>query len=167
MKEEIDRKTDICLLAFMKNPYNIQYFPDEYITEELVIKAVKERGFILEKIDEKYRTREVCLKAISHESGCDIRSIPQNILDKKICMKWLKSKPFVYMPLERIPLELWDYDICLAAVKLCGEELKRIPKEYIDETMCLTAVKQTKAALKYIPQEMFTAELTEKLNGIL
>ena len=153
------RTKEICMIAFEKSPFSIQYFPIEYITEDLVIRAVKHSGFALGDIPEEFRTKEACLIAVSDNGHVHIKDVPSNIIDKEICLTWLKNADFEVFPLDNIPDAIKDNDIYLAAVALYGEDLKNVPPENITQEMCDIAVKRSYRAFEYVPERFVTDDL--------
>ena len=53
-----------------------------------------------------------------------------------------------------VPLELRDYDICLAAVQTAGWALQFVPPRLRDYDICMAAVKQDGIALEYVPPRL-------------
>jgi len=143
---------EMCKYAFNKEPFLIEYFPEEYISEKLALRAVKHSGFILNYLPEKYRSKEVCLIAVSDEGHGKIDDVPISVIDKDICLAWLKNSRFEFDPLDKIPKEFWDYEVLYAAVSLDGNELEKVPFNLRDEAMCLAAVKRDNHAAKYVPK---------------
>lgn len=160
------RTKALCMFAFEKTAFNIMYFPEQYITEALAINAVKHSGYILKYLPEKFRTREVCMIAVSDEGHGRLDEVPASVIDKEICLKWLRSsKNVAISPLDLIPDDLKDYDIYYAVAVLDHNELSRVPPEFIDEKMCLAAIKKSYHAAKYIPQHLFTKEMATILTS--
>lgn len=156
---EIFKTKEMCLFAFEKEPFLIKHFPEEYITEELALKAVQHSGFILNDLSDKYKTKEICLIAVSDEGSGKIESVPDSVLDKDIVLAYLHNTRSAVHELKKIPQQLWDYDVCLAAVEKDGSDLQYVPAEYLDYNMCIHAVRKSGSASKYVPQELFTEEL--------
>ena len=152
---------EMLLYAFSKNPEYIISMPEEFVNEEIASAAVEHSGFLLRYVPERLRTKDICMIAVKSGNDGLLKNVPSNVLDAEICLTWLKHVKRVVQPLKQIPKSLWNYDICLAAVKIDGDELGRIPKEYIDGAMCLAAVRETAAAAKNIPAEIFTKEMAE------
>ena len=62
-------------------------------------------------------------------------------------------------PLQDVPMELRDREICLEAVKRYGEALGSIPDELRDREMCMTAVRQVGCALRHVPEDLCDHEI--------
>lgn len=145
------------LLAFEKDPNLIRHIPEEYITAELALKAIECSGYNLEYIPDKYKTRQVCLLAVANNG--DIEDVPTAIVDKEIALTFLHNTSSHFQILQKIPKEIWDYDVCLKAVERAGRDLQYVPPQYVDYNMCFAAVRNTSSAAKYIPDYLFTEEL--------
>ena len=147
----------LVLLAFEKDPFLIRHIPQEFITEEMALKAVECSGNNLEYIPDKYKTRQVCLLAVNNNA--DIEDVPAAIVDKELAQAFLENSSSCFQILQKIPKEIWDYDICLKAVEKAGRDLQYVPAEFIDYNMCFSAAQNTSSAVDYIPENLFTEEL--------
>lgn len=149
------RTKKVCNLAFQKDSSNIMAFPIEFITSELVAKAVQTDSYIITDLPDQFKTKEICLH-VAKENG-SLSGIPETMLDREIFLAWLRNSTYEYRPLSKIPEEMWDYDICLAAVNLDREELYRVPTNLIDARMILMAT-------KFIPLKIQMTDITNALK---
>lgn len=152
---------ELCTYAVNQNEYNLDVIPEKYVTQEMCNQAIKRCGYILEHMPDRFKTKEICLTAVSATKyAAKIDYVPVEILDKDICIAWLLNEnSWKVNPLDKIPRELWDYDICHAAVKADGNELEKIPSEFITPEICLDAVIEDNRASKFVPLELFTMEM--------
>lgn len=157
---------EICDIAFVKDPYTISCIPEGFIDYDMAKQAVMHSGYVLKKIPVALRTKDVCLIALKSEKQAEIEDVPKELLDKELCLTYLSSANYLKNPLDKIPVELWDHDICLAAVFADGHELERIPKEFVNNETCTAAVKRDTYAAKYVPESLFTEEIANIVVGV-
>jgi hypothetical protein len=101
----------------------------------------------------------VCLIAVSDHGKVNIKDVPANVIDKEICMLWLKNAENEVYPLERIQDKIKDEDVYLAALELDGDDLKNVPTKYINQKMCDVAVKESFRAFAYVPDKYVTDDM--------
>lgn len=150
---------EMCMFAFEHSPYAIQYFPEEYVSEELALKAVAYSGYIFDDLPEAVRTKAVFLAALTDEGNASLEDLPKDQIDKEVCLTWLQKGKRVFRSLDIIPKELRDYDVCLAAVRRDGCSLEQVPAELVDAKICNAAIENWFDAIKFVPQELFTKEM--------
>jgi hypothetical protein len=94
---EFDKKFydyELCLTAVKANAYSIGFVPEEFMTNEMVLAAVKAPyGFccgVLYNIDKKYYTSEVCMAAVT-KNGFSLAYLPENIQTPEVIEAALSS----------------------------------------------------------------------------
>ena len=156
---------EICLNAFKKNLWALQYIPKELRTKELYELAVRQDGRTLEYIPKELRTKELCELAIQ-QNGRFLEYIPKikffNIFkfkkNKKLCEIAVQKDG---LALEFVPKYLKTKKICEIAVQKKGAALRYIPEYLKTEELCEIAVQKDGLALKYVPNKHITPELCE------
>lgn len=156
----------MCEEAVAQNPFNIQYVPEEHLTESLCKAAVNSNSSSFTVIPDKFKTSQLCWNAICDTSSfiyTDLfRSIPEHLLTKEICLKYIQSVHSLDLSekeLSIIPEEYKDRDFYLAvASKPYRDFFNMIPLEYVDYSLCKTYI-STKGKLENIPEQYKTYEL--------
>ena len=122
--------------------------PEELITPEMCMEAVRNDGYALSYVPEEIKTAEMCMEAVKNSGTA----------------------------LEYVPEEFKTPEMCMEAVRNDGYALSYVPEEIKTAEMCMEAVKSNGIALKYVPEEMRTLDMyiidgiirkSEELNKIL
>ena len=149
--------------AFAKDHSLIRDIPEQYITEEMVREAVMEAGWNLKYIPISFKTKEICMIAVHGEYQAGLKDVPVAVLDKDIIMAFFSAKPqYHYFAIKEIPINMLDYEICLAAVRYDNNNFIYVPKQFISYEMCYLAVEESPYSLKEVPREYMTEELLLK-----
>lgn len=160
---------------------DLQYVPDEYITPEVCIAAVKHNAKNIQHVPKHIRTSEMCIEAIKQ----DPRAIIYYISDTTKEM-WIEAVSRLGELLENTPSKYKSKELCEVAVKNDPLALKWVDIHQTQE-MCDSAVSRDSQAIvyakdkfktqamcdnlelvdgigKYIPSEFMTPELKKKLD---
>lgn len=152
---------DLCEKAFAKDIWTLDAIPDCYKTPEMCLAAVKESGYQLKVVPDGLKTTEMCKIAVADE-GKGTRYVPERLYDKELALLVLKNPGSIVYPLNVIPKQFLDYEMCKYAVSKEGRSLKEVPKEFVDYEMCLAAVKNTPLAAEFVPLKLFAPEIVEE-----
>jgi hypothetical protein len=175
------RTKEICIDAVKRNAHSIPDVPKDLCTEELYLEAIKKDAIaiqyvddpsdklchaavisndnILDDIDTKYITEQLCKAAVKYSKHVTLGSVPKKWITYAMCIEALGNN---IDNLEYVPNV--TYDIWLIAVTKNGSAIKWIPKEYRSFTLCFIATKTYGCALKYIPDCIVTYEM--RLNAV-
>ena len=99
------------------------YMPPQFLTQDILLKAMERDGDRLRFMSPRARSREVCLRAIQSNAGA----------------------------LEHVPDAFKDRDLFFEMVRHDGRSITRVPSEMVDKTMCIEAVRQDEWALQRLP----------------
>ena len=180
-------------LLFIKEDYkNIKYIPRKFLSEQVILEAVKINTFVVKHIPAKFLSKKVQL-AVVKRTGSLIDCIPEKLLSEQVCIEAIKNCDFA---IKHVPPTLLSENVCfaavkhdgyaliclydkgiipsekvqLAAVKRCGDVLENICKAGTPtEEMCLAAVKNNGRAIRYVPQEFLSKQIQStalKQNGL-
>ena len=138
---------------------DLKYFPEEYITEELCLEAVKKRFFALELVPKKFKTAKLCLIAVK-ESGTALKYVPKELKTAKLCHTAVKNSASA---LKYVPKELITDELCLTAIKFNVNGIGFVPKKFQTIELCLAAVKYNINAINFVPRK-FQSQVKELLE---
>ena len=124
--------------------------PDEELTPENYMEAVRRHGWRLGEVPEEHRTRELCEAAM--ESWPDaIQFVPEKFRTRNHYEKAVNEEG---LNLEFVPEEWKTPELCLAAVKNRGVALEYVPEKLKTEELCLAAVGRNLDALNFLPAHL-------------
>ena len=135
-------------------------------TKEMVEQAIGEFNVenpycpILEVISNKYRTRDVCMIAVSR-NGLNLKYVPPKFRDADMCSTAVESDG---RALEYVPECDRSYELCLAAIhdSFAYYILEYVPKNYKKGTkgreLCEAALRANGRAFHYIPNQWKTKD---------
>jgi hypothetical protein len=72
------------------DPRNICLVPDEYSSPELIASALKENGMLLDAIDEKLLTKDLCEVAIKQNASA-IWIVPDSLITRGLCKRAIEG----------------------------------------------------------------------------
>ena len=148
---------EICLNAFTKNLWALEYIPEYLRTEELFRLAVTQNWKALECIPDEYITPELCELAVIQDGGA-LEYVPLKLITQELCELAVKSDG---ESLKFVSYKYKNYHMCLEAVKQNGWALEYIPDKYKTKELYKLAIKQEGRTLSYIPKDFKTKELCE------
>lgn len=134
---------------FNKDRYTDWIWLDNKLNYDDCFAKVKEEGFLLKFVPNKFRDYDMCFTAIK-DNGLALKFVPDESIDYNMCLEAVKNDGWA---LNFVPDEFIDYNLCLEAVKEDGWVLKWVPEKFIDYNLCLEAVKNNYSALKFVPDE--------------
>jgi hypothetical protein len=152
---------EISLIAASAYDGQFKYVPDEFLTAEFVLAAIKlSKGAAIQSAPDKFLTPEICLAAVTERYG-NLKYLGRKRCTEKLCRAAVDRDAFA---LKYVPGRLKTFEICLAAVERCGLMLEYVPDRLKTGNakapgLCLAAVRQNGRALEYVPKEARTEEL--------
>lgn len=151
----VDQRTpDLCEIAFHQSPWSMEFFPECCITPQMCEEAVRESQYLIQYVPDNLKTPEIC------RISCDLYYIPSELIDKSMALDAVRGKGELRPQfLSYVPIEMRDFDVCLAAVETNGYNLSFVPVELMSETLIWAAMEQTSAAFSCIPDKLKTPEL--------
>jgi hypothetical protein len=164
--------------------------PEEYWNDPEFCLAAVERcegasDFVnirLDKMDDAYKTAEICLLAIKQNSNA-FEYVPEACWqDRNFCLKalstpldddqvdficgfitdWTSEEALLHASYEgRIIKHIKNLtvEICLAAVQENGHALEYVPEDLKTPELCLAAVQKHGRTLEYVPEDLKTPEI--------
>lgn len=187
--ENLDKIYEICIKHLEEYPGAIEYVPEQYLTEELCIAALKgtqdldwDGEKIWEHIPMDKLTPRVCEAAACYNRYA-LEHIPDSCKTSKVYFEAVKSFGYLLkvVPiafhskemyinsvsqnggnLEYVPAEKRSEEICKAAFNAensGGAAVEFIPDKYLTEDMCLSAVSSDGKLLDVIPTHYKTVEV--------
>lgn len=103
-----------------------QELPDNY---EFWLKAVKQNGYLLQRVSKHLMTPEMCKIAVQEEWGAMIL-VPEHLKTAELCLAAVKTHGWT---LRFVPEHLKTVELCLIAVKNCASASKFVPEHLRDE----------------------------------
>jgi hypothetical protein len=142
-----------------ENGFAIQCVPEKFMTEAVCFQAAVKNKYhdseVLKFVPLKFMTPELCLEAVK-SNGTAVQWVPENLRTAEICLEAVKKGG---SNLYYVPDELMTPELCLEAVKKNGFALKCVPEKFMTEALCLEAVKHDGRALKCVPEKFMTEAL--------
>lgn len=130
--------------------YKIRYIPENSLTRELCLEAIKTHGGSIVLIPQRHRTLELYFAAISSIADV-LDSALNNYATPLICVHVIE---WYGRSVRCILRECGHTEICLAAVKRYGPVLKYIPERFRILEVCTAAVKQNGLAIEFVPKNL-------------
>ena len=152
------KSKEICDRAFKQSVWNLSDIPVQFITEEMCLTAVRESGSLLDYVPDELKTTEMCKIAVK-DDGKGTRSVPKRLYDKELAKLVLKQHGSSVAPLQIIPKQFLDYDMCKYVVANAWGSIQYVPEEYKDYELCLCAVQHDPAAIRFVPEKFFTPDV--------
>lgn len=122
----------------------LRFLPEDKITQEVCIRALRIGTYYFDDIPEKCRTYEVYRCYIT-KKGSDLRKIPREYWTEDLLYSAVFYNSDV---LQWIPPESQTEKICLTAVRHDGLSLKHVANQ--TKEICFEAVNKNRKALMYI-----------------
>ena len=133
--------------------YNVKkYMPNDI--KEVYHKIIQYNDYVIEIIPEKYRTRELCLKALETNAHT-LRYMSDDTKTEELCRNALTKCPCIlrFVP-DNMKKKLYQ-----KAVGCFGKALKFIPEGDRTEELCKIALRNNPIALEFVPNHLKTKEL--------
>ena len=151
------RTEELCLAAVKRNVLNINYVPDDVLTEEMVkiaavyITTCRRCSTLLPS---KFKTEEFYIYAIDKIEGLvNMRNLLLNIPRKNRAYSICLAAVTKYgMTLIAVPKIHKTDELCLAAVRSNGLALQFVENPTVE--MCKYAVRNNRDAIKFVPEEI-------------
>lgn len=138
-----------------RTPTALRFIPKEDITKEMVdIVTSFPRGWRLNQIPTQYITYDIALNAV-WENGNDIKYVPKDLIDERICVTALNSDASSKEVFLNIPNEFRNNEnINLLAVEKYWLNIREIPEEFLTLDICKLAIEKCGKAKAYIPKHI-------------
>jgi hypothetical protein len=151
-------KTQKYLEAVIENDVNILSIPDELITKEMWVEAIKQNGSLLEYVPKNLRTIDLCMIAVTTSDiwRPALRSVPEEFKSKELCMSAVKQNG---ESLAYVPIELRTKEMCVAAVKTDWKAVQYVPPTTENKDIFKYVVQKDATGIKLIPVKKKSKEL--------
>jgi len=136
---EDKKSADICRYAVQCEPYNIRFVPNKYLTEPMIITAVKQESHVLVHIKKEMRSEKVYLAAI-------------------------ESKSYYPELFRHLPEKYITQDLCLKGISHNSSDLKYVPDEFKTVEIIKKALRKAPSNIKYIPEPIKNKILIQLLT---
>jgi hypothetical protein len=127
----------LCLLASKQNPEAIQFIPDQFKTEKMILQAVQHNGKLLE-------------------------FVPHHLKIPPLFKIAFKQNPAAIEFI--VPDTLKTEEMSTIAVQHDGNLLRYVPHKWKTEELCELAFDQTPKAVQYIPQPLLSKMLRKLIH---
>lgn len=168
------KDTTICKIAINNDKKIIKkyksYIPDDLIPKRLIDKEIANKmiekyGAFINNIPTNLIDYEISYKAIKNyerdlldknKNRNPLEAIPKEYINNEICYEAIKKIPTA---IKFFPAKLIDYKLCYEAVKYFFSSLKYIPTKLKDYKLCYEAIKNNSEAIMYTPKELIDEKL--------
>lgn len=150
---------ELLIKAVKYSPFCIRDIPKRKLTEELINIAVNGNGLSLEYVPRKYITDEVINIAVLNNPFA-IQYAPKEYITNEIINLAVSNNPFV---IQSIPKEYINQELCNYAFELDYHSFSYIPEEYINQELCNRVFDKDYCYFLCIPEEYITVEMCLKL----
>ena len=116
--------------------YPISFVPSKFLTEQLIIKAIKYAPLSLRDVPYKYKNKEIVNLAVSL-NGLSLQYVPANYYSKNMMSTALNENPFA---IKFVPNRYINQDICNKLFEKEYSSFVYFPEEYVTLEMCLELV---------------------------
>jgi hypothetical protein len=144
-------------LTSEKRSINLAFIPYKNRTLELCIKAVKQCKESFYDVPEEYITYEFCLEAVKH-NGSILEYIAEEYkeyITYELCLAAIKDGSDHYI-LSYVPKKYKTYDLCLEALKNNICSINFVPKKYLSEDFILKVAFKSDDILSYFQRKLST-----------
>lgn len=115
--------------------YPIALVPKDFLSDELIKKAVSYSPFCFRDIDGRKITKELAFLAVK-TNGLSLKYLPDRYLTGEFASLAIESEP---MSIQYIPKSFITQELCDKCLKKNYMSFAYIPEEFITESMCLKA----------------------------
>ena len=140
-----------------KNDMKIMALAGKIDSEEKALDFVRKKPEYFLQIPEQWRTKEVCLAAIT-SFGMPCAEVPAELQSEEFFLEAVRINTNG-KALKYIPEEFRTMDVCSEAIRKFPEALEYVPETLKTSEMCLAAVQRNCMLLKYIPEDLKTLEI--------
>ncbi len=130
------------------------------------LELVSQEGKMLEIIDNKFLTEELCIRAV-RQDGCALEFVPKNRQTYQICYEAMHSNDTAV--LADVAEHLQTEELCLKAVQHYGKNLRYVLPQFKTYVVCYAAVQQDGWALAFVPKHLHLKEMHKaavRQNGL-
>ena len=114
-------------------------------------------GVMVGYVHDDLINEDMVLAALKTPNGINaFSSIPQRLKIEENYIKYFNIQPNL---ISLIPDDEKTYNICMAAVKLNGDNLQYVPHNIMNDEICTEAIITSENAFKYIPEHLRTENI--------
>lgn len=148
------RVTETEIVNYIRNNVNNLYLvPEELISEEGYLVAVKSDPFFLKEIPNYAKTKRICMSAILQQASL-VQFVPQ---DKPWSSDvWCTAIQQHGNYLQFVHPSLYEERMAFAAIENDPASFRHVPNERKTEKLCLDAVTRDHTLLRFVPEELRT-----------
>lgn len=153
---------EMCKNIIKNNIREVQYIPDNFLNEDLIIELIKEIGHtVVDYIPSKYLSKEVYKEAFKKNPNYFyFKSIPKEYQSDELWFLVIKNKPAAMQYLEKdIPEGLLTKEFLLPIISEVPTCIKYIPKKYITKDLLYAVIDLEPTYLKCIPKTYIDEDL--------
>ena len=143
---------DLTLAAVQRNPQQFKEIPNALRTQALADAAMRDPT-MLQHIDPRLRTRDLCLAAARNCDSPMLQLVPKAIIDEEICLIAASSSGD---NLGHVPRKFLTRAVCAAAVAQNPEALAWVPPDHLVDDIVIPAQKAVGSALQRLDQKSRT-----------
>lgn len=141
------------LTALRENPRLVLDMEER--TEEHILVAVQQAGYLLQHIPKPSQTYEICLAAVTQD-GFAIKHVSKKLRCKALYIAAVCSEA---QALCYIPADELDDELINALVDVNGRVIQYLESKRITEALCRKAILQNASAIQHVPNKYLTKEL--------
>ena len=106
---------------------NLMHVPDEILTVEFLKNMIENHGPMLHAVPDALKTMELCEISV-YRFAHTFEFVPKPLRSRHICLTALRNNEYACKyRIQKVPLELLDEEMCLAAVTSAPGSLEFIP----------------------------------------
>lgn len=145
---------ELCLAAIKNSILFFDDIPQKHKTYKVWLEYIKRFGTRINKVPKQFRTAELCLAAVQNDAGA-LFYVPEELHTNELYEAALETNGNERYRSQRINLLQYmpkqTAEICLRAVKQNGMALK--DAKFKCEEICLAAVKENGLALQFVENQ--------------
>lgn len=135
----------------------IHYFDETLITKEICIIAVEQNGIAIQYVPEKYKTDPLIIMAALYQKGIALQYIHTDLITKPMCIMAINQDG---MALKYVPEKYKTYDLCLDAVKKNPLAIQFVPSDLKKIELCMVAIKNS-ITIKFMLDKEYYADVAK------
>ena len=148
-----------CLDAVKFHSVNLNAIPQDKITQEILLEAVKHDGNIIFRIPITNRTPEMYLSAVSNQPKV-IEEMPKDLINNEIANVAVSKNPSL---IKHVPTPILSSKTILLALQQDGKTIEYIDKTLLTPELCQIAFNQNPNIIELIDQEWITESMAKTI----
>ena len=128
----------------------LHFVPEDKITPEMCLLAVRMNGWALELVPEHMKTYEICFVAVCNRGGT-LRYVPENKITPQLCLEAVRTSGYALL---FVPWRMMTPELCLAAVQYHGSALMFVPEYLLTDEIIETAFQTFPGAVHFIRKKL-------------